>query len=74
MVQVTLSSTTKFINVFGVPVRVWEGETNTGIPVLCSMASIEIAKDYKLPKPESKAEEYPSLLKKTTSHQLSLAL
>ena len=32
--RVAIESTTKIVQVDGVPARIWEGTTNTGIPVL----------------------------------------
>lgn len=31
--RITLESTTKIVEVNGVPARIWEGETKSGIPV-----------------------------------------
>lgn len=31
--RITLESTTKLVEVNGVPARIWEGETESGIPV-----------------------------------------
>lgn len=41
--EVTLSNTTKIVDVNGVPARVWEGKTSSGIPVHCFITRIAVA-------------------------------
>lgn len=38
--KITIESTTKMIEFNGVNVRIWEGHTESGIPVHCYIASI----------------------------------
>lgn len=38
--KVTLNSTTKIVTVDNVPARVWEGETDSGIPVFALITRI----------------------------------
>lgn len=42
---VTLESTTKIVEFDGVPARLWEGKTSTGIRVHCFVTRIAIDKD-----------------------------
>ena len=49
--QIVLQSTTKIVNINGVPARVWEGATENGIPVHCYITRIAVpegrpAEDY----------------------------
>ena len=43
--KVTLESTTKFVTLDGVPVRIWEGHTEAGVPVHAYITRIGLAKD-----------------------------
>jgi len=38
--KITIESTVKTTNLTGVPARVWEGETESGIPVTCFVTRI----------------------------------
>jgi hypothetical protein len=39
---ITIDSTTKIVEMDGVPCRVWEGETDSGIKVHCYIARVAI--------------------------------
>lgn len=43
--KVTIESTTKMVHLNGVPTRVWEGKTESGIPVHCFITRIAVKKD-----------------------------
>lgn len=43
--KVTLESTTKIVELNGVPARIWEGTTDTGIQVHAFITRINIDKD-----------------------------
>lgn len=43
--KVTLQSTTKIIHLNGIPARIWEGETETGIKIHAFVSRIAIDKD-----------------------------
>lgn len=43
---ITIKSTTKMVELNGVPARIWEGETESGIPVHCYITRIAHHKDY----------------------------
>lgn len=38
--RITIKSTDKLVQVNGVPARIWEGETDSGIPVHCYVTRI----------------------------------
>jgi hypothetical protein len=41
--KVTLHSTTKIVHLNGVPARIWEGHTFSGIPVHCYITRVAVA-------------------------------
>lgn len=41
--QIQIESTTKIVNLNGVPARIWEGHTASGIPVHCYVTRIAVA-------------------------------
>lgn len=43
--QITIKSTEKIVHLDGVPARIWEGETSTGIKVHCYITRIACNKD-----------------------------
>ena len=43
--KVTLESTTKIVQLNGIPARIWEGKTDTGIQVHAFITRIAIDKD-----------------------------
>jgi len=54
--KITIESTTKITNLDGVPARVWEGETESGIKLHCYITRIAIDKD------EVRADEFQNEL------------
>lgn len=43
--KIIVQNTTKIVELNGVPARVWEGETDTGIKVHCFITRIGVSKD-----------------------------
>jgi hypothetical protein len=43
--KITLTNTSKIVNINGVPARIWEGQTDTGIPIHCFITRIAVAQD-----------------------------
>jgi hypothetical protein len=43
--KITIESTEKIVDVNGVPARIWEGQTESGIPVHCFVTRIAVHKD-----------------------------
>ena len=41
--EITITSTTKTVTLNGVPARIWEGRTASGIPVHCYVTRIAVA-------------------------------
>lgn len=41
--QIAIESTTKVVTLNGVPARIWEGHTASGIPVHCYVTRIAVA-------------------------------
>ena len=46
--KITIENTSKVVELNGVPARIWEGTTDTGIPVHCYVTRIAVAKDADL--------------------------
>jgi hypothetical protein len=40
--QIIINNTSKIVTLAGIPARVWEGETNSGIPVICFIPRIVV--------------------------------
>ncbi len=70
--KVTIENTTKIVNVNGVPARIWEGTTDSGIQVHCYVTRIAAGADENLTefekellecrKPSAAIEAIPSRL------------
>lgn len=43
--KITIESTSKIVHVNGVPARIWEGHTDSGIPVHCFVTRIGAPND-----------------------------
>jgi hypothetical protein len=43
--KITVESTTKVVDINGVPARIWEGQTDSGIPVHCFITRVGVADD-----------------------------
>lgn len=43
--KITIESTDKIVELNGVPARVWEGETESGIPIHCFITRLVVHKD-----------------------------
>jgi hypothetical protein len=46
--KATIKSTSKIIHLNGVPARIWEGETESGVKVHCYITRVAIDKEEKL--------------------------
>ncbi len=64
--KINIESTTKIVKLNGIPARVWEGETESGVRVHCYITRIAIDKD------ETRAGEFERELKeqKTPSPEI----
>ena len=43
--RITIESTTKTVEIDGVPARVWEGHTESGIPIYCMITRVAVHQD-----------------------------
>lgn len=43
--KITIESTTQLAEVNGLPTRIWEGTTETGIPVICLITRVAVSND-----------------------------
>jgi len=57
--KITVESTSKIVELSGVPARIWEGQTDSGIKVHCFVTRIAIDKD------ELRISEFEKELKET---------
>lgn len=60
VMKITIKSTNKIVELNGVPARVWEGQTESGIKVHCFVTRIAINHD------ELRANEFEKELQETT--------
>jgi hypothetical protein len=43
--KITIEPTTKMVQINGIPARIWEGVSDSGIPVHCYVTRIAVPKD-----------------------------
>jgi hypothetical protein len=46
--KITIESTTKLVEINGLPARVWEGQTESGVALTCFINLIEVRDDQDL--------------------------
>lgn len=56
--KITIESTSKVVTVNGVPARIWEGKTESGIPVHAYVTRIAVARDQDCSQFERELEEH----------------
>jgi len=56
--KIEIESTTKIVHLNGVPARIWEGKTASGIPVHCFITRIAIGKDAETSEFERELQEH----------------
>lgn len=56
--KVTLESTRKIVHLNGVPARIWEGHTDTGIPVHCYITRVAVAREEDTTDFETELQEH----------------
>ncbi len=66
--KITIESTDKIVHLNGIPARIWEGETASGIRVHCFITRIAVGKD------EPRIEEFEAELKETVSPSPEIAV
>jgi len=62
--KMTIESTTKIVKVDGIDCRVWEGETERGVKVICIIPGVAVADEQDVPQFEAEWQEHlvPHLL------------
>jgi hypothetical protein len=55
--KATIKSTSKIIHLNGVPARIWEGETESGVKIHCYITRVAIDKDESFHERKRFAEE-----------------
>jgi len=55
--QITIINTSKIVHLNAVPARVWEGETDSGIQVICFVTRIMVASDKDISQFERELKE-----------------
>lgn len=56
--QIKITSTTKIVELNGVPARIWEGETSTRISVHCFVTRIAVGEDEDCSQFEKELQEH----------------
>ncbi len=56
--KITISSTSKLVQFNGVPARIWEGHTDSGIPVHCYVTRIAVHEDHPTEQFERELQEH----------------
>ena len=54
--RITIESTEKIVELNGVPARVWEGESESGIPVICFVTRIMVPETERIDHSEFQRE------------------
>lgn len=57
--KITIESTSKIVELNGVPARLWEGHTESGIEVHCFITRIAVHKDQDCSQFEKELKEQP---------------
>jgi hypothetical protein len=73
-VKIRIQSTTKIVKVNGVPARIWEGETENGIPVHCYVTRIAVKKDADASEFEKDLQEHSAPSPEIEAIPLSLII
>jgi hypothetical protein len=55
--KVTIESTSRKIDASGVPCRVWEGETERGVKIICLIARVAVKDDQDVSQFEAELQE-----------------
>lgn len=72
--KATLNPTEKIVELDGVPARVWEGETESGIKVHAFITRIAVSKDEDASQFEEELEEHDPLSAEIESYPARLIL
>lgn len=72
--KITVESTEKIVWLNGVPARIWEGQTDTGIPIHCFVTRIAVSKDQDATQFEQELQEHKIPSPEIASYPLRLIL
>jgi hypothetical protein len=56
-VKITIENTTKTVLLNGVPARIWEGHTDSGIPIHCYITRVAVQEDLDCAQFEKELQE-----------------
>lgn len=71
--QITIKNTDRFVEINGVPARVWEGRTERGIAIHCFVTRVAVLRDEDCSEFERELTETPGL-KSSESWPLRMTL
>lgn len=72
--KITIESTSKIVEINGVPARIWEGETEKGIKVHAFITRIAAPKDQNLTEFEKELQEHRAPSAEIKAYPLSMIL
>jgi hypothetical protein len=72
--KINISSTTKIVQVNGVPARIWEGQTESGISIHCFVTRIAVKSDQDTSQFEKELEEQQLPSAEVQSYPLRMIL
>jgi hypothetical protein len=72
--KLTLESTTKTVWLNGVPARIWEGYTESGIPVHCYVTRVAVHQDHDASQFQRELQEHAAPSAAVTAIPLRLVL
>lgn len=72
--KITIENTEKIVELSGVPARVWEGETDSGIPVHCFVTRISPQQNNDIDQFEKELQETRAPSAGVRAYPLSLIL
>ena len=72
--NIQIHSTEKIVELNGVPARVWEGVTESGIPVHCFITRIAVSKDQDTTQFEAELQEHAAPSAEIQSYPLRLII
>jgi hypothetical protein len=55
--KITIHSTTKIVNLNGIEARIWEGHTESGIPIQCYITRVAVKNDQDASQFEAELKE-----------------
>ena len=72
--KINIESTTKIVNLNGIPVRVWEGKTESGIKIHAFITRVAVGKDEDCTQFEKELKECIPPTKEIESYPMSMII